>query len=115
MPLTDLDNYLTAPHDDPREADGDGAEPAAGESTPFDVDRSQKYNIRLSVLEKLSCLENRVETLREWVDDRIEQHEVFGDEVGTNTDYEHLLLTRRVLTEVSEHLEWCGDHEDYEE
>lgn len=59
---------------------------------------AQPYLVKKAILEAEDIAEQLV-TMREWLDDRIEQHEVFGDEVGNQVDYEYLLLCRQVIRE----------------
>lgn len=52
-------------------------------------------------------LPERVLTMCEWLANRIEQHEVFGDEVGTETDFKYLLLAQLVLRQCGKHFDTC--------
>lgn len=71
------------------------------------MNAEERYKARQAELAGLDGPRARIARLQEWLADRLEQHEVFGDEVGTATDYFYLRLCQEMLTALTSHLDHC--------
>jgi hypothetical protein len=73
-----------------------------------EVHPTRKFLERETVLTKAEGdFEEQAERLKEWIEDRIEQHDVLGDDVGSLVDYELLVLVKGWLSEAISHFETC--------